>query len=707
MILSDNWRAAVADDALRRVAAEPDYDDSAWAPVDVPGHWRSSEAFAAEDGSLVYRTRFASPTPDDHTRHWLVFDGIFYQGDVWCDGTYLGDTEGYFVPHEFEVTSLLAARSEHVVAVEVACGRPSELKAKRNITGVFQHWDCIDPAWNPGGIWRPVRLVRSGPVRMSGLSVRCTEADARRATVVVRADLQADTSRAVTITTAIGGRVDEQEQQLAAGVNRVEWTVRIDDPVLWWPWALGDQPLHDVVVTVATDEGRSDEASTTIGLRQISMQNWVTSVNGERLFLKGTNLAPTRMALAEATPEEFARDIALAKDAGLDLVRVHAHVSRPELYDAADRAGMLVWQDFPLQWGYARTIRKQASRQARAMVELLGHHPSIALWCGHNEPIAFGADTGVATKEQRKSTRRAHLLAQQLPSWNRSVLDRAVKRSMHKADDSRPAVAHSGIQPHLPQLDGTDSHLYFGWYGGDERELADFCRRWPRMARFVSEFGAQAVPESAEFMDAEAWPDLDWERLGTTHGLQKSMFDRVVAPASYPTFDQWREATQAYQASLIKHAVETLRRIKYRPTGGFCQFALTDAHPAVSWSVLDHRRVAKAGYHALSDACRPVIVVADRLPATVAPGDPIALDVHAVSDLRVPCAEVTVSATMSWTNGRHSWRWTGDLDADCVVRVGTISFVAPAAVGPLILELELVAETVAASNRYESTITAS
>ena len=65
------------------------------------------------------------------------------------------------------------------------------------------------------------------------------------------------------------------------------------------------------------------------------MRSWVASVNGERLFLKGSNHGPTRMALAEATPEELARDVALACDAGLDLLRIHAHITRPELYDAA------------------------------------------------------------------------------------------------------------------------------------------------------------------------------------------------------------------------------------------------------------------------------------------------------------------------------------------------------------------------------------
>jgi hypothetical protein len=34
-----------------------------------------------------------------------------------------------------------------------------------------------------------------------------------------------------------------------------------------------------------------------------------------------------------------------------------------------------------------------------------------------------------------------------------------VKRAFERADNSRPVVAHSGVAPHLPQLDGTTSAL--------------------------------------------------------------------------------------------------------------------------------------------------------------------------------------------------------------------------------------------------------
>ncbi len=701
LTLGGTWRAAVADEGLRRRFADPAEEDDTWEALRVPGHWQSVPAFAAADGPLLYRRRFEAVHPGPGERAWLVLDGLFYQGDVWLDGEYLGATEGYFVRHSFEVTEALRARSEHLLAVEVTCAPERDRTAKRNLTGVFQHWDCLDPDRNPGGIWRPVRIERTGPVRARSLSLRCTEATEERAVVAFRADLDSDTARTVAVATTVGDADDRTEHALAAGSNVVEWHVTVERPERWWPAALGDPVLHDVTVDVEVDDTTSHDLSRRTGLRTVSMRKWVLSVNGERLFVKGANAGPTRQALGEASPEELRRDVELARDTGLDLLRVHAHVSRPELYEAADEAGLLLWQDMPLQWGYARGVRPQAIRQARAAVEQLGHHPSVALWCGHNEPLALDLEPG---GDMAKAA-MAFMGGQQLPTWNKSVLDRSIRRALERADGTRPVIPHSGVLPHVGG-GGTDTHVYFGWYHGEERQFAGFCRAVPRLARFVSEFGAQAVPEAADFMEPERWPDLDWDRLAHTHALQKGVFDRHVPPADFATFEGWREASQAYQAELVKGHVEVLRRLKYRPTGGFCHFSLVDAldHPAVTWSVLDSERRPKAGLRALAAACRPVIVVADRPPAEVRPGDALALDVHVVNDLRTAVEGAVVDATATWPGGRHGWRFSGDVGPDDCVRVGTLQLVVPDVAGPLDLALRLVHPDTGADNAYRTMI---
>ncbi|MBA2326301.1 MAG: hypothetical protein H0V95_06605 [Actinobacteria bacterium] len=671
--LSGPWRAEQSAGDLHQRFVEAGFDDADWATLTVPGHWRSHEAFADSDGPVLYRRRFE--LDDDGavpgTRRFLVLDGVFYFADVWLDSRYLAATEGYFSPQTLEVTDVLAARpdDEHALAIEVACPRQTDRTAKRIITGVFSHWDNLDPAWNPGGIWRPVRVVETGPVRLARLSCVCTEATEERGRL--RLDLTLDPGPdpepaplPAVLTARVTGPAPgdtllleaTRDMSLAAGDNHLAWTLDVDAPPRWWPWRLRE-PSHlvDLEVTVEVGGAPSDTRRLRTAFREVRMRRWQLSVNGERMFPMGSNQGPTRMALAEATPDELRRDVQLAVDANLDFLRVHAHVTRPELYDAADEAGLLVWQDFPLQWGYARGLRKQAVPQARAMVDLLGHHPSIFVWCAHNEPLAIDIQPGEDMDAGAMARAAASMF---LPTWNKDILDRSLARTLHRADPSRPVDLHSGVFPRLGG-GGTDTHFYFGWYHGRMDGLAPALRTIPRLARFVTEFGAQAVPETAEFMEPERWPDLDWDRLFEHHACQRRIFDRVVPPGDYATFDEWSAATQEYQAALIHLQVEDLRRLKYEPTGGFCHFCFADGHPAVTWSVLDHARAEKRGYAALRDACRSVL-------AMVEPREGV---VHVASELRHGLEDAVIDVH---AGSRRVGKWTGYVPANAVAHVADI-----------------------------------
>jgi beta-mannosidase len=106
----------------------------------------------------------------------------------------------------------------------------------------------------------------------------------------------------------------------------------------------------------------------------------------------------------------------------------------------------------------------------------------------------------------------------------------------------------------------------------------------------------------------------------------------------------------------------------------------------------------------MAAACAPVIVVADRPPAIVSPGEDLTLDVHVVSDRRDAIGEARVAARLAWNGGEQRRAWLGPIPADSCVRVGEIHAVVADAPGELFLELELVADGVKATNRYEGHI---
>ena len=213
---------------------------------------------------------------------------------------------------------------------------------------------------------------------------------------------------------------------------------------------------------------------------------------------------------------------------------------------------------------------------------------------------------------------------------------------------------------------------------------------------------AATAPRSAS---PNAGPTLDWARLRDRHNLQKARFDRYVPPADFASFDDWRIATQRYQAELIRRHVEVLRRLKYRPTGGFAQFCLADGHPGVTWSVLDHERRPKLGYEALRERAGRWWSSPTAYRRRWPPGTHWRSTCTSSRTCAWRSTTQRVAARLEWPGGCHEWRWAGDVPSDSCVRVGTLQTVVPEADGPLRLDLELhLSRRDVIVNHYRSTI---
>ena len=171
--------------------------------------------------------------------------------------------------------------------------------------------------------------------------------------------------------------------------NEIEWSLDIDRP----PAVVAARARR-----AAADRHRRRACSSTArsataarrrtGLREVAWNDWVCSVNGERLFLKGANLLPTRPGLGRRHRAECGATSSWPSRPASTRCACRPTSPTTSCTDAADELGMLLLQDFPLQWGYARSVRREAVRQAREAVDALGHHPSIVQWCAHDEPVA-------------------------------------------------------------------------------------------------------------------------------------------------------------------------------------------------------------------------------------------------------------------------------------------------------------------------------
>ncbi len=421
--------------------------EDGWLPASVPGHWQQIPELANHTGKVVYRCRFGldgRPSTDTQDRRWLRINGAFYYSRIYLNGVDLGQHEGYFAPCEREVSGLLQA--DNTLLIELDCPEERDKLSKRMITGIFSHWDCMDPEANPGGVWLPVELHVSGPVRLSHARCLTMACDDRFAQIRFDLDIDAAKAEIATLrftftprTFAGAPQVITQRRALRAGRQEVGGLIKLREPHLWWTHDLGRPDMYDLTVEVWLGEVVSDAQQFGFGVRRFELRGWTAYLNGVRFLVKGNNYPPGDMRIATMTRVRYDEDFRLVRECFMNMLRVHAHVDHPEFYAAADAAGVLIWQDFPLQWLYDQHILPEARRQVRAMVRLLGSHPSVAVWCMHNEAVLIEntADESLAARLRTYATGIGF-------NWNRDVMDTQLKAIVQAEDPTRPAIRSSG-----------------------------------------------------------------------------------------------------------------------------------------------------------------------------------------------------------------------------------------------------------------------
>jgi beta-mannosidase len=585
---------------------------SGWKPIEVP------RQLSAREGrqSVWYRTEF--PRPDHSGRVVLRIGGAFLATNVWLNGKLLGSHYGYFAPFGFDLTPYLKAENLLVICCESPV--ESQPDKKRHIMGLFNDGDLKPyPAsaysslpdqyqWEvPVGLWRPVELEYVGPITIDWMRIK-PHFEGGDGRVEVEARLRNLDGRQmegeVELSVPVPGRDAlrlKREVRLAAGADQT-LTMRLAFPGArrWDPWWFGLQPIYKAeLITRAAGTTESARVEDTFAFRELTWdigpRRWALSVNGRPVFLHGACYAPS-YRLDELTPERFDADIAIAKSANLDALRVVANVLPDEFYRRADAMGMLVIQDLPLTGTYvyhasagdARFFEQAAREQQAEMVEMLYNRPSVAVWVAHDDPpwLATNSDLG-----------EVHAVRQ-----NHSI-DQELKASFERLDPSRPALAASG---------DVDLHLMMGWSAGS---WADLAQVEPMM---VTAFGAQSLPDadSPVWEQIETrWPAADDEPSWRHAGFQPVNWAERGAglPSAHQTLEAYVEASQRYQADIVRFAAEHLRTRKFESCWGAFAYHLIDPYPGIGFGLLDAARRPKPALAALARAFQPTRVIIEPL----------------------------------------------------------------------------------------------
>jgi len=663
----------------------------------VPDPYRDLNSLKVQwvnDRDWLYRADFTfSPSPG--RRAFLLFMGVDYRSKISLNGKPLAEHEGMFSRiGPLDITDLLNPQGSNRLEVKMY-GIPdqwlekvgpkilqsSELGRRDTLkTQMSYGWDFA-PRLKGVGIWDRVMVFESGPVLIRDLAIRPKVSGEVEVGVELFSQGAAKANLKLKVSgETFAGYAQEFEwpAELSAGLNSKTYKVTIENPRLWWPWDQGQPDLYRLKLEVETGGEVSDAASETFGVREISWAknpdappntaDWVLQVNGRRVFMRGGNWVPAEALNGRLTDERYRKLIALARAANLNLVRVWGggNRERAAFYDACDRAGIMVWQEFPLACVYIigyprdRHFLNLVHQEAAEIVRQLRNHPSLIMWCGGNE------------WNVKKSPQVAQALEQETAA----------------GDPTRRFVPASPYRG--------DSHNWIVWH--QRGNLSDyFADRSP----LPSEFGLQAYP-AVETLRKYLSPERVWP-IGEAHrhhnlGPEKmAKYSAPLQPAD--NLESVVQASQIMQAHYLQRGIEFWRQRKYQTSGvAFWQF--NEPWPAICWSVLDYDLVPKLAYTQLKDTMNPLLVSAQFADRAWKPGDSFTGRVILVNDYPQAFAGLTVTARV----GDQSKTFSADVPADGLLDLGEIQLKLPAA-GPPILELTAGKDgRVLAKNRYDLSV---
>jgi len=423
--LNGDWRFHWAPRPEQRAVGfeQPEFDDSKWQSIAVPGNWQMQGFGLPIYTNITYPFKKAPPRvmldpPEHYTQfelrnpvgsyrrvfhlpeEWnsqrviLHFAGVKSAFFVWINGTQIGYSQDSMSPAEFDITDAIRP-GENVIAVEVYRWSDGSYLEDQDM-------------WRLSGIFRDVELLARPQTHIEDFGV-ITDLDPNYEHADLRVDinlrnLSSDATSMVRCDVSV---LDEQGQQVAeltrseethsieaGATKRVTFSQQFQSPQQW----TAETPyLYWLVMELRDERGKLLESVVRpFGVCEYELRGPELLVNGVSVKLRGVNRHEhhprTGRHVDRATME---LDAKLMKQANINLVRTSHYPNDPYWYELCDRYGIYV-MDEANQEAHAfgmgsRTLGDNPAWELAhvdrgvSMVERDKNHPSVAIWSLGNE----------------------------------------------------------------------------------------------------------------------------------------------------------------------------------------------------------------------------------------------------------------------------------------------------------------------------------
>lgn len=554
----------------------------------------------------------------------LIAEGLDYRGQVFVDSTSVSRFEGALVPHRFDLTDFLSDGRDHVLSLLFEPPPPEQGQIGRTSESTYfkprynYEWDW-SPRHVPIGIWQPLRLETelSAGIHVWGMrsTLHTDNAHGDLGLNVNVDDAARDQVTRLSLTVNDGdhriGRVDGTPTDYT---TRLELSGASVEP--WWPNGEGAQKLYTVRLEASgRDQSVLWEREYRIGFKRVDWEpveglpqdarDWICVVNGRRIFMQGVNWTPIRTNYPDITTADYERLMDMYVELGCNTLRVWGggYLESEAFFDACDRNGLLVWQEFPLSSSGIENEPPRGTdaittlaRIAESYIHRRGRHTSLMVWCGGNE-LQAAADG--SSNDNRPVDRGHPCIA-------------ALEEVCTRLDPSRRFVETSPSGPRFSAQSqefgtGVHHHVHGPWglgqFNGQLHEWNDYFTRDD--AGFRTEVGMPG-PQSMELMEKYSGPEASWPptsswwRHASPWWTQWEVFEPLLAGlTAREALRKYIEAGQDRQAQALSHAAEACKR-RFPRCAGFLVWHGHDCFPCPSNnSIIDFERNPKPAFYAL------------------------------------------------------------------------------------------------------------
>lgn len=636
--LQEGWELASCLPDTCRTPGEVRDADLSWHPASVPGTVAESLGLDLDstldlDGlDWWYRCAFSAAPPAGGEQAHLRFEGLATLAEVWLNGTRLFESRSMFEPRSADVSDLLCASNELAIRFralkpELALRRArprwkTALVAHQNLRWIRTTLLGRIPAWTPAlppvGPWRAVSLERIRRIDLLRLDLR-THAAGTEGRADLAAELRVlDGVRIAGATLRVGNQSFPMTVEPGSGSTRISGKALLPGVPLWWPHTHGAPERLDGALHLETEAGPVVVALGPMGFKSVAMDRREGRVqlvvNGRPLFCRGACWTTQDVRSLAGDPETLRRTLVLARDAGVNLLRVGGTMvyESDAFYDLCDELGILVWQDFMfanMDYPFEDpAFHAEVTREVNHQLGRLQRHPCLAVYCGGSEIEQQAAMLGLPQSEWS-----GPFFAEELP---RLCADR------HPGIPYFPSTPTEGVLPFHPS---SGLAHYYG-VGAYRRPLTD--ARLARV-RFTPEcLGFANVPdeEGLEEVFGGARPGTHhprwkagvprdggagWDFEDIRDHYLRALFGFDPVELRSQDMERYLAVSRAVTGEVMKTVFSEWRRPGSGCGGGLVWF-LKDLRPGAGWGLLDSAGRPKAAYWYLRRAwARQALLLTD------------------------------------------------------------------------------------------------